>query len=86
MVRLNPPTFIVLNREPKDERVSDLAPMPTGAIVFLVVIVAIAISAALIGKFSARRPLHAPISASPAPVASVGWCWSTVDPDHCAKH
>jgi len=78
MVRLTPPAFIVLDKAPEDDRVRDLAPMPRGAIVFLVIVVTLTISAALIGKFSARTPVRpAPVPSSPA------WtCWST-DANYC---
>jgi ABC-type glucose/galactose transport system permease subunit len=52
MVRLNAPVFIVLNKPAEDfnERVSDLAPMPWGVVVLLVIVVALAIGAAAIGR------------------------------------
>jgi hypothetical protein len=78
MVRLNPPIFIVLNKAPTDDRVSDLAPMPRGAIVFLVIVVTLTISAAVSGKLSARTPVT---PANPAPAWT---CWST-DANYCGK-
>jgi hypothetical protein len=82
MVRLNPPTFIVLNKPPEDfnERVSDLAAMPRGVVVLLVMVVALTIGAAAIGRLMDSRPTT-PASISPTPA----WrCWST-EANYC-KH
>jgi ABC-type glucose/galactose transport system permease subunit len=82
MVRLNAPVFIVLNKPAEDfnERVSDLAPMPWGVVVLLVIVVALAIGAAAIGRLTESRP-STPATISPAPPWT---CWST-EANYC-KH